>query len=65
MSTTETSLRYVIETARRYEDLVVAARAVADSFTAPDGAFIKDDLTEVEWRSLREALNGLDGLACN
>jgi len=41
--------------------VVEAARAIAESFTAPNGDFIPDNLTESEWRPLRDALNALDG----
>lgn len=37
--------------------LARAVREVVDSFTAPDGDFIQDDLTRVEYEQLRSALN--------
>lgn len=45
---------------RAEQDVIEAARAIADSFTAASGNFIHDDLTYVEWAPLREALDHLD-----
>jgi hypothetical protein len=42
-----------VERLRRIE---AAATELVESFTAPDGSFARDALTEREWRSLGEAL---------
>ena len=44
------------------EDVINAAREIADSFTDSAGEFIHDDLTETEWTPLRFALDYLDAM---